>query len=352
MKQTLFNIVILCLSANLAIAQSIIDKFVEQKFVLGDSKKSAEGNYYVSQSYLFEKGKILMISTQGKLNDSAIYTRVVVKGTNEKNEEIVPETILHSSREIKTEDIFLFKERGNYTIYIVNDQPGQKGEITNRMSLGWTSWIDSGQIFRLDLHSPFAQALGKVLGHSIFQFNLMRDPQKGSGAKPLIVLPGADMNSTYTLIRFNEKHLDGKGQPHLARYSCCYFLDEAQFPIILQEGGYRFPEFEKNYNFKDSSRIINQYERYKQILKEALHTDFVIEAESVNKISNGMEGEMISGRSIVFKYKQPRPILDPRDGGKYSFLFDHDIRVSLTLICNNASYDAVGANLLLNIYSY
>lgn len=40
--------------------------------------------------YKFEKSKILLISTQGKLNDSAIYTTGVVKGISENNEKLNP----------------------------------------------------------------------------------------------------------------------------------------------------------------------------------------------------------------------------------------------------------------------
>ena len=352
MKKNLSLLSFVMLASTIINAQSLIKKFVEQKFILDEKNKSVEGNYYAAQAYKFEKGKILLISTKGICNDSAIYTSVVVKGLNEKNEEVVPETKFHSDRDMKTEDIFLFNETGNYTIYIANRKPGQKGEITNNMSLAWASWIDSGQIFKIDSKTPFALALGKILGHSILQFNLMRGKQVHGSYIPAIELPGADMSSNDTRIRWNEKHTDYKLQSHPAKYTCSYSLDKILFLKILQEGGYQDSQFEKKYDFKDSAKIITQYEKYKKILKEILNTDFVVEAESVNNIANGKEGEFVSGRTIVFKYKQTQPILNPGDTGKYSFMNDKDIRVSLSLTCDNSSYNGVQGNLLLSIYSY
>ena len=218
------------------------------------------------------------------------------------------------------------------------------------MSLGLTSWIDSGQVFRSGNKTAFALALGKILGHAIFQFNLMRGEQRHHAYQPLIALPGADADKTS--IEFNETHLDKNLQSHISTYSCDYFLDEAKFPKILQEGGYQYPEFEKNYEFKDSASIIMQFEKFKKMLKETLGADFITEAESVNKISNGKEGEFASGRIIVFKYKQPRLILDPSDAGKYSFMYQNDIRVSLSLTCHTYEYEAVQAKLFLSVYSY
>ena len=333
-------------------AQSVIKKFTEQKFVLDESKKSAEGNYFTSQSYNFKSGQILMISTGGKLNETAFNTTVVVKGVGENNQVLTPENKFHSNRDMKTEDLFLFTKTGNYTIYIANSTPGQKGEITNSIGLAWTSWIDSLQIFKITGTTPFARALGKILGHSIFQFNLMLGKQVHGSYIPTIELPGADMNSNDTRIRWNEKHVDSKLQSHSTKYTCSYAIDKILFPKILQEGGTEYPQFEKNYEFKDSAKIIGQYEKYKKILKETLNTEFTIEAESVNNIANGKEGEFVSGRTIVFKYKQKIPIVNPGDAGKYSFMYDKDIRVSLSLSCNNSSYNGVEANLLLSIYSY
>ena len=269
----------------------------------------------------------------------------------ENNQELVPEIKFHSDRNNKTEYLFLFTTTGNYTIYIFNKQPGEKGEITNNMSLGSTSCIDSGQVFRSGNKTAFALALVKILGHAIFQFNLMMGKQQHHAYQPLVTLPGAE-TSDKTGIEFNEKHLDKNLQSHISTYSCDYFLGEAKFPKILQEGGYQYPEFEKNYEFKDSASIIMQYEKFKKTLKETLGADFIIEAESVNKICNGKEGEFASGRMIVFKYKQTKPILDPSDAGKYSFMYQNDIRVSLSLTCHTNEYEGVQAKLFLSVYSY
>ena len=335
-----------------AVAQSVINKFLQQTFILNDSNKSTEGNYYAAQSYRFVKGKILMIATEGKLDISEIATAVVVKGIDENNQEIVPELKFHSDRKNKTQNIFLFTKTGNYTIYIANIRPGEKGTITNNMSLGLINWIDSGQIFKPVSKTPFALALHKIMGHAIFQFHLMMGKQDGLSYKPLVALPGADDDGKND-IWFNEEHLDKNLQPHNSTYSCDYFLGEAKFPKILQEGGYQYPEFEKNYEFKDSVSIIMQYEKYRNLLKESLGPDFTIEAEAVNKICNGKEGEFASGRMIVFKYTQPQPILDPSDAGKYSFMYQNDIRVSLSLISHTNKFEScVQAKLFLKVYSY
>ncbi len=345
----LVSIFILHISAH---AQSVINKFLDQKFVLNDSVKTADGNCYAGESYRFKKGNILLITTYGKLNNNPISTGVIVRGFDEKNQAVVPEVKYHSQFHNKTEDIFLFTAKGTYTIYFFNQQPGEKGEITNNMSLGLTSWIDSGQVFRPGNKTPFALALGKVLGHAIFQFNLMSGGQEHHHHQPLVELPGADV-ADKNGIYFGQKHLDKNLQPHESMYSCDYFLGEANFPKILQEGGYEYPEFEKNYNFKDSTAIVMQYEKYKKMVTEALGSDFTIEAEAVNKISNGKEGEFASGRMIVFKYKQSRPILDASDANKYSFMFQNDIRVSLSLTCNTSIYTSeVQTKLFLSVYSY
>ena len=345
----LISIFVFHLSIN---AQSVINKFLEQNFILSDSIKTAEGNCYAAEAYRFEKGKILLIATQGNFNNNPISTGVVVRGINENNEVVLPEIKYHSDFNSKTENIFLFTTTGIYTIYFFNRKLNEKGEITNNMGLGLTSWIDSGQVFRSGNKTDFALALGKVLGHAIFQFNLMSGETQGHNHKPLITLPGADV-ADKNGICFGQEHLDKNLQTHKSMYSCDYFLGEAKFPKILQEGGYEYPDFEKNYNFKDSVAITNQYGKYKKMVTEALGSDFQIEAEAVNKISNGKEGEFASGRMIVFKYKQSRPILDSSDTNKYSFMFQNDIRVSLSLVCHTNNYNnEIQAKLLLSVYSY
>ena len=203
-------------------AQSVINKFLNQKFVLNDSTKNADGNFYGAESYRFKKGNILMIATHGKLDDKPISTSVIITGVDEKNQQVVPEVKYHSDFKNKTEDVFLFTAAGTYIIYFFNKQPGEKGEITNNMGLGLTSWIDSGQVFRPGNNTLFALALGKVLGHAIFQFNLMSGAREHHHYKQLVELPGADV-ADKNGIYFGEKHLDKNLQPHESMYSRLFF---------------------------------------------------------------------------------------------------------------------------------
>ena len=57
MKKGFSLLSLIMLTATSITAQSVINKFLHQTFVLNDSNKFTEGNYYAAQSYRFVKVK-------------------------------------------------------------------------------------------------------------------------------------------------------------------------------------------------------------------------------------------------------------------------------------------------------
>ena len=286
------------LTANIINAQSLIQKFIENKFVLSDSLKSPDGFYYGFVSYNLTQGSILMIHADGPYG-GGVKPKIILRGPVENGKEAVPTTkFLDTTYENETNIVYILNKTGVYTIIIANGMLGKKGTIKTSIGLGSMDWLDNSKIFPAKNNSPFAIALTRLLRHAIFNFNLIKG-EKATGFvigryyKNTFILPGADMGSPGTTIQDYQN-------------GCIYEMAHINYHALPKKQG----DEETVYDQKDSIIGEKKYDSLKTVVLNALPADFYIEREERYKLPFE-RGNAKNGQRIIFSNKDNVAIIDP-----------------------------------------
>ena len=327
----------------IANAQSLIQKFVQQKFILSDSFKSPDGYYFGAVTYGLQLHSILMIRAVG--TGAEMRPNIFLRGPIKNEAETTPTIKLYDTTTDKTtNEFFVINKAGDYTIYFANGRMGKKGEIMASIGLASTEWLDNTNIFPMAGNTPLAASLGTLLRHAIFQFNLVKGERlMFGGNKPSISVTGADMGSAGTIID-DETVLDVNLKEKFSRV-CNYEMGVVKYKSLAKNK----EDYSSGWDQQDSTLAIKNYDNLKSTLLKILATDFIIERETVFPLYYfHRKGDWIRhGRSIVFKHKGNRDVIDPAN--EFYFLAGKNMRVELSL-----RPDTFGsaAELILKVYSY
>ncbi len=283
----------------IANAQSLVQKFAEQTFVLSDTFKSPDGYYFGYVSYNLAKGSFLMINAEGPYGK--VNPRIIVKGPIENGTEAIPTMqFLDTAHDGELHAVFIINKTGSYNIIIANGIVGNKGTIRTKMGLGSMDWLNNTKILPATNNTPFTLALTQLLRHAIFNFNFIKGENDrtsfGRNYKNNFRLPGADMESPYTCIR---DYLSG---------GCIYLMGEIDYKPLPKKK----EDDETLYDQKDSIIGIKKYDSLKSVLLSILSTDFVIEREEKFKLNFERDTRQ-DGRRIIFTHKEAGTICDPAD---------------------------------------
>ncbi len=315
MKKIFSFLSLLLLAATTADAQSLIEKFVENSFVLSDAFKSPDGYYFGSVAYKLAEGNLLMISAVGEYEK--FRPMIIVRGPVENGKEATPAIKFYDNTYgNETYAVYLLPKTGDYTIIVANGRLGEKGTVKTSLGLGSMDWVDNTKIFPTTARDPFALALATLLRHAIFNFNLIKGEKRtgymGRVYDNTFNLPGADMGSPYTAIGDY-------------RNGCTYLVGEIYYKSFQKKAG----DEETLYDKKDSSIAIKKYDSLKSVLLSALPTDFIIEREEKFKLPFEKEPSK-NGRRIIFTHKGNEAIIDP---GNYvpELLASKKMKVELSL---------------------
>ena len=323
-------------------AQSLIQKFVENTYILSDTFKSPDGYYYGSVAYTLEQGSILMINAIG--NTENFRPNIIVKGPIENGKEVTPTIKFYDTTLSKeTNAVFVLNKTGNYSIYIANGRLGQKGTVKTSMGLGRVEWLDNTKIFSTTSNSPFILALASLLRHAIFNFNLIKGQKDMWGNyKPTLNIPLSWMEDAATKIgTFSD--LDAKMK--VSDYNACtYSMNINDYQSLPGKDADNYSLWDQ----KDTSFAIAKYEKLKAMLTNGLTTDFVVEREANFPLfTKGIDKHTIrkNGRRIIFVHKGNEAIINP--GNKfYSLLASNKMKVELCLHSDNTK-----AEIYLRVYS-
>ena len=329
------------LSAASVNAQSLIQKFVENTFILSDTFKSPDGYYFGSISYKLGKGSILMINAIG--NTNTFRPMIIVKGQSEDGKETTAELKFYDTAGKETNAVYLLPQTCNYSIIIANGRHGEKGTVTTSMGLGSIEWLDNTKIFPTTSTNPFALALAGLLRQAIFNFNLVRAEKYIWGDyKTTFIIPGANMNDAGTNIGLF-KDLDAKMEVSY-HHGCEYAMGDFPYQDLTKKDkdGYTL------WDQKDTTIAIKKYDSLKAVLTKALTTGFTVEREANFPLfSESKDKHLIrkNGRRIIFTNKGNEAINDPTNKFYY-LLASNKMKVELCLHSDNTK-----ATISLRIYS-
>jgi hypothetical protein len=315
---------ILLLSATLTYSQSLIGKFVENTYILSETKKSPDGFYFGNVVYNIQKGAILMINAVG---DADSFRPVfIIRGPVEDGIEAVPTlNFIDTSLKKETNAVYIINKTGSYNIITANGSIGEKGTVKTSMGLGSVDWIANTKIFPTPNNSTFSLALATLLRHAIFKFNLIRGEKAKWGVddKTTLEIPGALMNDEDTKIGlfYEDLDKDPKAEYDVPHQGCTYAMNI-------------FEDDSPGATDKDTTNAIAKYESWKTMLSASIPTDFVVEREANYPLYNNIEDihdrPLKNGRIITFSNNGNDAINDPSNDFYY-LLASKRMKVELRL---------------------
>lgn len=310
MKKFFLFLLLFILTGLTGKTQSLIQKFVENTFILSDAFKSPDGYYFGSIGYKLNQGSILMINAIGTTDN--FKPMIIVKGPVENGKEVIATLKSYdtSYNGKETNAVYILPETGEYNIFIANGRLGEKGTVTTKMGLGSIDWLDNTKIFPTTNNSPFSLALANLLRQAIFHFNLIRGEKDMWGNnKTTFVMPGADMKDAGTQIGI---YTDLDAKMEVGYYNACqYSMGNFNYESKPDKNG---GEYSYLYDQKDTAIAIKKYDSLKTVLTNALTTDFVVEREANFSLFSTKEDRhriRKNGRRIIFAHKGNEAVIDP-----------------------------------------
>lgn len=257
---------------NASQAQSLIQKFVENTFVLSDSNKSNDGYYFGKVDYNLKEHFILMINAIG--DGQSCRPMFIVKGSTEKAPENLPTlTYIDTSYYRETNAVYIINKTDNYTIIVANSRNGEKGIIKTKMGLGNTEWLEDDGIFPTNKNFPFSLAFAKLLRHAIFNFKLITGGKQFYGEDHHIDLnlPNAIMKDFNTKqASFQDLNMNMKASYY---FGAIYRLNNFDYQSTKTNSG------DLVFDQKDTAIALAKYESLKLLLTNSLPLDFSLERE-------------------------------------------------------------------------
>ena len=304
-------------------AQSIVQKFTENTFVLNDDKKSPDGYYFGDVSYNLKKGLILMVNALGDAKN--VKPAFIVKGSVENGVETFPTIkLIDTTFAQETNAVYIINKTDNYTIYFANGRQGEKGTIKTKMGLANLEWLDEKTIFPTKTNTSFSLALGSLLRNAIFKFNLIRGEKAKWGVddKTTLVIPGALMNDEDTKIGlfYEDIEKDPSARYDIPHNACTYVMN-------------LFDDEASHISNADTTKAIVKYEALKAMLMSVVPADFIVQREFNFPLYNNSQPRdmpLENGRIITFSNNGNDAIIDPSNN-LYSLLASKKMKVELRL---------------------